>query len=521
MNATLQLVRLALRRDRLLLPAWILTFVVMAAGSAAATVPLFPTESSRILAANGMNAMPSLVALYGKIYDPTSVGALAIIKMGGLGAALVAVFAIVVMVRHTRADEQAGRLELVGATPVGRHAPLAAAVLVALGANVVLAVLTASGLIAAGLPVEGSIVFGLAWASVGLAFSGIAAVVSQLTRSARAAVGLSSMVLGVVYVLRAIADAAQPEWLTWLSPIGWGQQFRPYAGNRWWVLLITVGFAAAAAALAHALAVRRDLGAGLLADREGPATAAPSLRSPLALAWRLQRGPLLAWAASFLLLGLVFGNISSTVGEFFDAQGARELITALGGTSRLTDAFLSFELSMTGVIASVYGVQAAMRLRGEENELLLAAPVGRARYALSHLTIAVLGCALLMALMGLGAGIAHGAQIGDPGQTWRLLGAALVQLPAAWVLVGITTVVFGAAPRVLAGVWAVLLAFVLLGELGPLLKLDPWVMDLSPFAHTPKLPGAAMEVAPPVVLTGIALMAVLAGVTAFRRRDLG
>ncbi len=320
-----------------MLPVWIAVFVGMAASSAWATADLYPTSASRVRAAASFNGIQSLVALYGRIYDPPSVGGIALVKMGGIGAVFVALLAVIVVVRHTRAEEEAGRLELVGATVVGRYAALTAALLVAVGANVVLAVGTAVGLIAAGLPADGSFAFGLAWAGVGIAFAAIAGVAAQLTRSARTATGIAVAVLGFAYLLRAIGDTADetgPRWLTWLSPIGWGQQFRPYAGNRWWVLLITVAFALVVTAAAYALLARRDLGAGLVPDRPGPAAAAPSLRSPLSLAWRLQRGALLGWAVGFAVLGLVFGNVASSIGDFASPE-AEDLITRLGGEQEL------------------------------------------------------------------------------------------------------------------------------------------------------------------------------------------
>ena len=40
-------------------------------------------------------------------------------------------------------------------------------------------------------------------------------------------------------------------------------------------------------------------------QRLGPAVATPNLNSPLALAWRLQRGTLLAWTVGFAVLGAV------------------------------------------------------------------------------------------------------------------------------------------------------------------------------------------------------------------------
>ena len=153
--------------------------------------------------------------------------------------------------------------------------------------------------------------------------------------------------LALVYLFRAVGDAAGaggPRWLTWLSPIGWAQQFRPYAGNRWWVLLVTIGFAMVVGGTAFTLAARRDLGTGLLPTRPGPANAAPGLRSSVALAWRLQRGALTGWGVGFVLIGALLGGMAGNVGEFLNNPNARDLILRLGCRKGLTNAFLTAEL---------------------------------------------------------------------------------------------------------------------------------------------------------------------------------
>lgn len=522
------LVRLALRRDRVMLPMWIAILLVTAASSAKATIGVYPTVASRVEFATFVNNTPSMVALYGRIYDNTSLGEVSLIKMGGLGAALVAVLVMLTVVRHTRAEEESGRLELIGATVVGRYAALVAALLVGVGTSLVLGLLTTIALIGVGLPSTGSLAFGLAWAGVGIAFAAIAAFTAQLTRSARTANGLTATVLGIVYVLRAIGDTATPNgprWMSWLSPVGWGQQLRPYAGERWWVLVITLGFAVVMAAAAFTLAAHRDLDAGLLADRPGRATATRSLHGPLGLAWRLQRGTLLAWTAGFVLLGLAFGNIASNVGNLLDSPQARELITALGGGKAITDAFIATVLGIVGVIGSVYGIQAVLRLRSEETALraepVLATGTGRTRWALSHISISLGGSVVLLTGAGLGAGVMRGAYTGNAGDIWRVLGGALVQLPAVWVLTGITVAVFGLAPRLVVAGWAALVLFLLLGQLGPLLKLSQWAMDVSPFTHIPKLPGVALTTTPLIWLVAVAAVLIATGLAGFRRRDIG
>ncbi len=109
LTGTAGLVRSALRRDRLLIPAWVGLFAAMAAFSASATVGLYPNEASRIEAANTINSASATVALYGPIYDPTSLGALSITKLTAVYAALLSILMVMLVVRHTRAEEEAGR----------------------------------------------------------------------------------------------------------------------------------------------------------------------------------------------------------------------------------------------------------------------------------------------------------------------------------------------------------------------------------------------------------------------------
>ncbi|MFC5182398.1 ABC transporter permease [Actinomadura harenae] len=521
------LTRLALRRDRIMLPVWIYLIVIMAASTVSSTKGLYPDVASRAQLASNTNSTPALVALYGRVYDPTSLGAVSMLKLNVLGAIAAAALSIVLVVRHTRADEESGRQELVGATAVGRRAPLTSALTVMLSTNLTLAVLCALGLTIAGLPVAGSAAAGLAWGGVGVVFGAIAAVVAQLTAHARTATGYSFAALGAFYLIRALGDASGsggPRWLSWLSPIGWGQQFRPYAGNRWWVLLIMVAFAGVTTVVAYSLVSRRDLGAGILPDREGPARAAPGLRGAVSLWWRLQRGSVLGWTIAFVVLGAALGGIASNVGNMVGSQQAHDFITKLGGEKGITDAFLATDMVFASIFAAAFGVQAIGRLRAEETgqraEPVLATAVSRWRWAAGPVLIALLGGAVMLLLTGLTSGAVYAMQSGDGAQLGRLAGAALVQIPAAWVVVGVVVLGYGLVPRFTSLGWAVLVVFLLIGEMGPLLRLPQWAMNLSPFAHTPKLPGTTWSATPLLWMLAIAAALVGAGLWAFRRRDL-
>jgi polyether ionophore transport system permease protein len=524
------LVRLALRRDRVRLTVWTVALAGLTLGTASAFVKLYPTAASRQQFGVTIARSPALLALTGPAFDLSSIGGLVAWRLGGLGAVLVALMSLFAVIRHTRAEEEAGRLELVGSGMVGRRAPLTAGLIVAFGAAGIVGILVAAGLVGMGLPATGAVALGLAFASAGWMFAAIAAVAAQLTENGRTATGIAGGVLAVSYLLRAMGDSAGdsgPSWLSWLSPIGWTQQVRPFAGERWWVFGLAGALVVVLLGTAYALVARRDIGAGLLPPRLGPAEADPGLRSPLALAWRLQRGALAGWAAGFVVFGAAVGAVAQGVGDLLEGNPQLErILESVGGSKGIVDAYLASVLGLLGVVASAYAVQATLRLRSEETaqraEPVLATRTGRIEWASSHLVLAAAGTAVILAAAGLAAGLTHGLRTGDVGtQVPRLVGAALVNLPAALVLAGIAVLLFGLFPHLTGAAWGVLAFFLVLGQLGPMLKLAQPVMDLSPFMHVPKLPGGPVTLTPLAGLAGVALVLAGAGLAGFRRRDIG
>ena len=522
------LVRLILRRDRLVLPPWILVLALLPVAIANTLRDLYPTTAERQAYLDIITANPALNALYGHAFG-ANLGALTAWRLGGT-VMLVGLATLLTVIRHTRAEEAAGRRELLGATVVGRQASLFAAILVAFGSSLILGALAAAGLVAYGLPAAGSVAFGLSWTAFGCAFAAVAAVAAQVTEGARAARVISIAVLGLCFVLRAVGDAGGkdgPTWLAWLSPFGWTQRVRPFAVERWWVFALFLGLSVVLTFAAFALSARRDLGSGLLPARPGHAVASRWLRSPLTLAWRLQRGTLVAWSAGFAAFGAILGGITqSAVKVTEDSPQIEAIAERLGGSSGLADAWFSAFMGLLGLVASGYAVGAALRLRGEETqgrgEPVLAAAVSRVRWAASHLTFAVLGPVVVLGVAGLAAGLVYGLTSGDVGRELpRVLDAAIVQLPAVWVLVGVTVALFGVLPRFAAfGGWAVLGTCVLIEEFGRPLQLDKRVLDLSPFAHVPNLPGRDVSAAPLAWLSLIAASLVAAGLLGLRRRDV-
>jgi ABC-2 type transport system permease protein len=518
------LVRLGLRRDRWLLPLWILGLALMTGSTASAAANLYPDVASRIEAAKTVNATAALVALFGRVYDPTSLGALSLIKYTAFMAAVLAVLMVFITIRHTRTDEETGRLEMLSGGRLGRDAPLAAALVISFGASLVLGLLTAAALVAGGLPAAGSFAFGLGWAVTGMAFSAVSGVTAQLTTSARGAIGLGTVVIAITYAMRAVGDLAEPgpSALSWLSPIGWNQQVRAFAGDRWWVLVLPLALCVALVPVAFVLRAHRDLGAGLREERPGPGRG--SLAGVWDLAVRLQDHILVAWAVAFVLFGVVIGSLASNATDLLTSPNAQELIKKLGGAQALNDAFLAAEISIMGVLAAAYGLAAANHLRSEETaghtEALLGTATTRTRWATSHYTAALAGVTLLLLLAGLSIGAGAALALHDGTQIGRITLAALAQAPAAWVVTSVVLAVFGWAPRLTTAVWGLLVAFIALGEFGVLWNAPPWLMALSPFQHSPLLPVGSSGITALVALTATAAVLAALGYLGWRRRDL-
>lgn len=317
---------------------------------------------------------------------------------------LIAVAVILTVIRHTRADEENGRTELVDSTAIGRYASLTAALLLSFGASLGTGAIGAAGLLCTDVPAAGSLAFGAALACSGLVFTAVAAVTAQLSPSARFARGAAFAVLGTAFTLRAVGDAGSGT-LSWLSPLGWSLLVKPYAGERWWVLVLHLTTATALTLLAYRLLVGRDVGAGLIAERPGPASASPALGNAFGLTWRLDRSALLLWTVGLCLYGLLVGSVVHGIGdELGDSGAARDIVARMGGTSALEQAFIAVAFAMMGMAAAAFAVSLTLRLHQEESsqraETVLAGSVSRTRWLASHLVTALGGSMVAMLASG-------------------------------------------------------------------------------------------------------------------------
>ncbi|QAY70411.1 ABC transporter permease [Xylanimonas protaetiae] len=517
--------RLFWRRNRVRLVVWAVFVIAMVGYVVSYYQSLFTTQEALDDFAR-VSDTPGLKALTGLAANPATMGGAVWTKIWMFVAIALALGAVFLVTRNGRADEETGRTELLRSRVLGLHAGSLATWLWVGGLCVVSGVgaaivCIAMGLDPAGADVLGSLVFGLSITGVGLFGLGVGALAGQVTSTSRGANALGSVVVIAFYVVRMVGDLGDGT-LTWASPIGWGQEMQPWGANRWWPLGLLVVLTVALLALAGWLEGRRDHGAGLLPERLGNPGAPQRWTSPLGLALRLQRGPVVGWTVAVVIAAGLFGSVVQSMTDLLDDAGgsATDLV---GGTG--VDALLSMLTGMIALVVAVFAVQSAVALRGDEASAILepqlAGAVGRVRWAAERLVIPVVGSAVLLAVGGGIFGASYGSTVSDASQAGRLAGAALVYWPAIMVLVGVAVLLFGYLPRLAVPLsWGVIAAVWFLMFVGDALGLPQGLLDILPWSATPYVPMEPLTWTPLVVMTLVAVVFTVLGVTRFRRRDI-
>lgn len=537
MSAIGTLLRLRLRRDRVQMTVWVLVIALMTVFTASAISSEYGTHADRVDILKLATATPTLLVVRGTAQG-ASTGAFFVFESLTYLAVLAALMSTFLAVRHSRADEESGRSELIAATSAGRFAPTIATVIEGVIANVAVMVLVFLGLLASGFDAAGSATFGWALGVTGIAFLGVGLLCAQVFSSSRAANGCAAALVGIAYVVRGIGDASgtvsadglhtTSGWVSWLSPIGWAQQTRPFADNAWWTGLSGVALCAVLVIVTLVLQAVRDNGAGLIAARAGRARASAVLRGPLGLAWRLARGSIIGWGIGAVVLALLAGKLGATV---LDAlKNNSEISTAItsmtpGGSGGVLQEFVSAMMGFVGLLVAGCMLQIIMRLRQDEavgtTEVVLASRVGRIRWFLCYLVVGVLAAVVILLLSGVltGATLAQTDGV-DPAIFGQTVGAALAQLPAVLIYLSVLGLVFALIPRVTIPVgWAMLAVGAFLGQFGGILKLPDWVRNVSPSQHTPAVPMPHADFSGAWWMVVISIVVAIVAVVLVRRRD--
>ncbi len=486
----------------------------------------YPTTAERLGFARSFGANKGLRLFYGEPHDLLTVGGYSAWRVGGTLAIVAAAFGLLAAVRALRSEEDTGRMELVLAGTVGRRTVFGAA-MVAIGAGVAILWLAEFvGFVLGGLPAGGSAYLALATASVVPVFVGVGALVSQVAPTRRLALELGGAIVALALLLRVIADTVSGwGWLRWTTPLGWAEELQPFAGARPLVLLAPLCATALLLTAAAEIAMRRDIGTGLLPVKD---TAEPKLRllsSPTALALREERAGLAVWIAGIGLFAFVLGVISNGISSAdISPSMQRELAKVGAGSITTPGGYLGFVFIFFVLTVSLFACAQVGAARHEEAEkrleTLLSLPFARGAWLGGRLALAVGATLVLSLVCGLLTWVGASAA-GVSISLAKMLEAGLNCVPVAVLFLGLAALAFALLPRASAGIAYGLVTVTFLWQLvGSLVGAPRWLVELTPFAHVGLVPAQAFRVSDALAMTAIGLVGCAAALVAFRRRDL-
>jgi ABC-2 type transport system permease protein len=554
---TARLVRFILRRERVTVIIWFIALIGMMAAMAPGIDTMFPEGEARDSLAL-MYENPIMIGMMGPAYgaDNPTTGSIYAFMMLLWSAMALAIMNIIMVVKHTRSDEEHGRAEVVRSLPVGRLANIHATMIAAGIINALLAVLLGLALFATGadgMDFAGSMMCGAVMGASGFVFAAITAVFCQLSFHSSGAAGLSFLSLGVFYMLRGFGDI-NAEWLSLINPLGLAQRAKVFVDNDPVPVIVLLLAAVGFAALAYKLNSMRDLGQGFIPARPGRKHAKKSMLSPFGFSMRLTRNLIIVWTITMFALGASYGafmgEIDTMVGDspgYLMLMGipeeALDQLTDYQKRDIIIDAFGSFVNIIMAVIALVPLIMLALKLRSEEKldrlEHILSRSVSRRKYLGGFIIIAYVSSVALQlcTALGLYAGVASATE-DNPFLLDKIVLANLSFLPALWVVMGLAVLIVGLFPKATGFVWGYygLVCFLTLTSNMP--DIPDWLARLSPTGFVEGVKVTSFDLAdlqaklgmsvvseqfnfvPLIVMTGIAAVLTLAGLFTYGKRDM-
>ena len=337
---------------------------------------------------------------------------------------------------------------------LGRHAPLTAALLVAGGAGVAIGALIAVGIGRRRASGTGAIAFGAGFAAVALVFAAAAGVAAQLTQGAGAARGIAVGLVGFGLLAAGSRRRRRSQRARLVVVVVADRMVHPAPSLR---LGTMVG-----------LAALPWLGPGMLGSgltgclpggTSGPASSrlgpGPQRRlvgsgrrsrwagGSTGLRWSDGRLGWLWWDGLWLRRPTASETCSTT------ARSWLQIFEQLGGSAGITDAFFATAMGILALIATAYAIRAGSPASGRGRR-----PAGRTDSGHRHPPASMgaepsgLRESRARAHARRGRERSRGRPMGpwsatSPDETPKVIGAALIQIPAVWVVVGAALALFG------------------------------------------------------------------------------
>lgn len=522
-----RLIKFIIRRERVISIIWLLSFVIFSIIIAGAYTQLFTSEEERMVMVVTMQN-PMMIALMGPPYalNNFTTGVMFASELLLMTALVVVLMNIFFVTRHTRSDEEAGRVEVIRSLPVGRSANLGATLMTAFILNFILAILMGLGLIILNIEsmnAAGSFAYGAALGVVGFFFAAVTAVFAQLSHNPRGTIGYSIIFMFICYLTRAYGDI-KDNFLSYISPFGLIIKTEVYHLNKIWPLIVVFIFSLPLILLAFYLNAKRDLGQGIISAKKGKEKANFMLKSSFGFTFSLLKNSIIVWAISLVIFGAMYGSVMGDMDTYIgNIDIFKDLLQGTQGYSAV-EMFLSILMSVLAMFATIPILSVVFKLANEEKagrvEVILSKPLSRNKQFTNYLIITLI-ISILMPFLSIFGLWGASYLVVDPAPSFiSLFKAMMVYLPAIWMLIGIAFLVIGLAPKYTNVVWIYLGFSFFAVYLGSLLKLSDWFVKLSPFGWIPQLPIDSINWWVLIIIILISTGLILLGYIFYNKRDI-
>ncbi len=511
------------KREKINSVVWIICITGISVMIAALYPNLLPTHEELFAMASTM-ANPAMVAMMGPVYGMDNLTQASVMTQECFIWFLItiAIMNIFLVNRHTRTDEEFGRLEMFGAMPVGKLTCSTAVIKFSFCVNFITSVLIAIFIYILninGTTIEGALIYGFSIGIVGILFASLTLFAAQIFSTAHAVSGFGFFAIILFYIMRAAGDVSDNA-LSYISPLGLALKTEPFYTNDIVPIIIIFIESIVLTAAAIIICYYRDHGAGIIPAKKGRSNASIFLKTPLGYAWRLSASSSISWALGIFLLGASYGSVCGDIESFVEKNEMMKQIIGSSATTTLTENYIAMIFSIMSLVISVPIIITAMRIYNEEKrgrlEQIYGKAVKRSKLYGCFILISIAESIVFILMMILGLYSASGNAI----ILSEAMSAGFNYLPAVWVMIGLAVLIVGIIPKLNIIVWLMFGYTFFIMYFGRIFDTPEWVTRITPFGNIPQLPIQEFNILPLIILTAVSIVFIVTGTLFYTKRDI-
>lgn len=488
----------------------------------------YPTLTGRMRLALTFSHDAGIAAVFGPTRALETVAGFVAFRTLGVIPVIVGIWAALTATKALRGSEESGNWEIIVSSPISRRDATLATIRGLFG-SITMTLVISSILIAVAarishdFSIRSSLFFSLSLIAAGYFFASVGALASQLTALRKSASAIAGAVIGLSFLIRAIADSSTTfNWVHWLSPLGWVTESAPLTNPRWVGLLLLFTGTIICTITAVIISEKRDLQSSFFTERKSRI-----IDIPVTSIWRLwialQWGNILSWIIGFFFMAFAFGLVAHGATKAFSGSATIQSTFAKFGIAQGNNLFFGiiFLMLAAGLMFASNSFAAALREQESNGYLdhILVSPLSRTRMIISRLVVSM--ASLLCVGISAGVGAFTGSSISHGTLSFHdAIFAGFNLVPSALVMFAISIAIFGIHPRASILTGQSLLAWSFLIQLiGSTINLNHWILDTSLLHHMAFAPAVAPNWPENGVLLTIAFILLGVGTFAFKNRD--